>query len=198
MSNKTKETYNLISKEYDEKTKDYTIQYLKDDLDLFFKNIKGDKILDIGCGPGRDLQIFKEHGYKAVGIDNSRSMIEICKSKKLNVIEMDILNIQFENNSFNAIWAYTSLLHIPKNKFANVLNTIHNLLKEDGIFYIGMKEGDFEGYKTYAHTDELERFFSLYTKEELEKILKKKFKIINYSKVSIDNNHYINFLCKKK
>ncbi|PIN75517.1 hypothetical protein COV18_03105 [Candidatus Woesearchaeota archaeon CG10_big_fil_rev_8_21_14_0_10_37_12] len=196
---KTKATYDLFAKEYEEKTKQYVEKYLQFDFDLFLKSIKGKRILDIGSGPGRDSSLFKQKGFFPVCIDNSPAMISLCKKKGLEAYEMDMEHLTFEPASFDGIWAYTSLLHIPKSRVKQTLENIAHILTNDGIFYMGMKEGVFDGMKEDARYSGYGRYFAQYTKEELELLLSELFEIIHFSRVEINPEQiYLNFMCKKK
>jgi len=83
----------------------------------------------------------------------------------------DLEKLPFGYNTFHGIWAYTSLLHVPKKKFPGVLSEILGFLKPMGIFYIGMKEGDFEGWKESENYPGHKRYVSYYREGELEDYL---------------------------
>jgi len=195
----TKDAYDKSGLIYNEHTKYFIEKYNKNDFDLFLKSLNGKKILDVGSGYGRDSIMFKNNGFNPICVDISKTMIDLCKKNNLEAYQMNFedLDKKFENNSFDGIWCYTSLLHIPKIKIRFVLNKIKNILKSEGIFYIGMKEGDFEGYKKTKKFS-TDRYFAYYKKEELEKILFEFFEIINFTRLNADNTYYLNFLCKVK
>ncbi len=75
----TIKTYNDYAKEY------YNIhnnpEEIKSMLEFFIKNLKGKKILDAGCGPGRDSKYFTQKGFQSVGIDLSEKLLEIAKKR---------------------------------------------------------------------------------------------------------------------
>jgi ubiquinone/menaquinone biosynthesis C-methylase UbiE len=124
-------------------------------------------------------------------------MIELCRKKGLPAMVGDMEKIPFQNNSFHGVWAYTSLLHMPKTKLSPVLERIDRILTPQGMFYIGMKEGDFEGWISNERYRGDKRFFSLYSHEELIKTLSKKFDIVHHSKITLGKKVYLNYLCKK-
>ena len=184
--------YNSSALNYDLFTKNYGKKYLQLEYYLFLTNITGGKkILDIGCGPCRDSEYFINKGFTVIPIDLSEEMIKICGKKNIYAYKMDMENLKFVDGSFNGIWAYTSLLHLPKNKINNMLKKIYNLLEEKGVFFIGMRKGNFDGEKNNIH-------FSEYEIEEIKKLLKKYFKIKFLSVVAPRKSyHYINVLCIK-
>jgi len=194
--NITKNVYEKYAKEYEENTKDYH-KYIQKELEIFLKNLKGKRVLDVGSGPGRDSFYFKKKGLEPLCIDLSEKMIGLCKEKGLNAEVMDIESMNFEGNSFDGIWAYTSLIHVPKKKMKNVLRKIYEILKPDGIFFIGMTEGSFEGMEEDEKYSGEKRFKVYYTEKELLKILSGYFTILNISKVKLKNS-YINIICKSK
>ena len=152
--------------------------------------------MDLGSGPGRDSFLFKQRGFEPVCIDFSKAMVDLCRQKDLEAFEMDMENMNFESSYFDGVWAYTSLLHLPKSRVKNVLEKIKDILKDGGIFYLGMKVGSFEGFEETKRYENSKRFISLYTKEEIEQMLSG-FEIFNFSKVGFDKEHtYMNFMCK--
>ncbi|HUD01034.1 MAG TPA: class I SAM-dependent methyltransferase, partial [Rhabdochlamydiaceae bacterium] len=109
---------------YQRRTEQGHTAYLLPFIQSFLREIKGKRILDLGCGPGRDLAYFKEQSYEAVGLDCSPGMIKLCQEKGLHTICADFLSIPFDNESFNGIWAYTSLTLVPEEIFKQVLEKI--------------------------------------------------------------------------
>ena len=194
----TKKVYEKYAQEYEINTKAYLKNYILEDAELFIRNLNGKKILDLGSGPGRDALFFKEKGLNPVCIDISLEAVNLCKTKGLESYEMDMEALKFDNNSFDGIWAYTSLLHIPKDRIDFVLIKINQILKDGGIVYTGMKEGDFEGWLESDKYPGMKRFFSLYKDEELRNIISKYFNILHTSKVNVGNATFLNYLCRKK
>lgn len=193
-----RETYEKYAAEFEENTRTYLQNYLLSDISLFLQNLKGNRILDVGSGPGRDAIFLKSKGLNPVCIDISSSMISLCKEKGLEVYIMDLENITLREASFDGIWAYTSLLHVPKKAMPNVLKKFHSLLKKKGILYLGMKEGAFEGFHEDQRYPNTKRFSALYKDEDLRKLLAEKFELLHHSQVAVENNVYLNYLCMKK
>lgn len=194
----SKEVYDRYAEEFNENTKDYLTKYIWKDAKLFIENLKGKKILDLGSGAGRDAIFFKERGLNPICVDISPKMIELCRKKGLNAEVMDMEDLKFEEGSFDGIWAYTSLLQIPKSRMVLVLDKIKSLLKREGIFYLGMKEGDFEGLIKSEKYGGMKRFFSLYSDNELRKLISENFDILHSSRVELGDATFLNYLCKKK
>ena len=126
-------------------------------------------------------------------------MIDICRERGLQAKVMDIENLKFPDSSFDGVWAHTSLLHVPKRNFGSVLKKISSILKEEGIFYIGMKEGNYDGMEEDPKYKGKQRYNALYTEDEVKREIEEHFVIIHYSKIEIDGSRtYFNYLCRKK
>ena len=101
----------------------------------------GCRILDLGCGSGRDSKYFAGKGYDVVALDPSSAMCTQTKTfAHVPVYAMKAEEIQF-TNVFDGIWACASLLHVPRNKQENVLHRIATALKDEGILYASWKYG---------------------------------------------------------
>ncbi len=195
---KIREAYDENADNYEKKlTKIFLEKYIADDLKKFLDSLSGKKILDLGSGPGFYSVAFKEKGFEPVCIDISREMISRCKQKELKSYVMDMEDLRFKKESFNGVFAFISLLHLPKERIDVTLNEIKRVLKKDGVLYIGMKEGNSEGIKSGSS---MERYYAYWEKDKLEEKLKQNFTIIDYSKIEMkeEGRVYINFLCKVK
>ena len=193
----TIKTYDRFAKNYEENNSVKTENELSKDISLFLENVKGKKILDLGSGPGNISLIFKNKGFNPLCVDFSSEMIKLCEEKGLDAVKSNIEELDIQD-SFGGIWANASLLHVPKIKLSKVLSKISNLLLPEGVFFIGMKEGDFEGFEFREHYPETKRYFSYYEKEELESILKEYFEVIYFRKIEFRKRNYLIFLCKKR
>lgn len=199
MDQNTINTYNQLAKDYDQKTSDFWEKMPKTFFDKFLNLTKG-KVLDVGSGPGRDGLFFKQRGLDVVCLDASEEMVKLCLKKGLNAVVGDFKKLPFEDNLFNGVWAYTSLLHSKKEKIDQSLKEIKRVLKNDGIFGLGMMEGDNEGYrqdfKGDSSLNQL-RWFSYFSKEELEKLLKNNgFEITYFESFKPGSRTYLNFLAR--
>ncbi len=94
------------------------------------------RILDLGCGPGRDLRLFTNAGHKPIGIDLNPSFAEMAR-RHGSVLEVDIRNIKetFPPRTFEGIWAQASLVHLSESDTKQLLQEVSNLLLPTGRFY---------------------------------------------------------------
>ena len=144
------------------------------------------KLLELGCGDGRDLKLFIENGFDVYAVDIATKSIEKLKKKfanKANIYCQDIKNMDFVNNSFDIIYAHLTLHYFTNEETCKIFNNIYNLLKINGIFFVKCKSNkdrlcnDSQGKKISENiyfSGHVRHFFSL----DYLKSLLKKFYII--------------------
>ncbi|MEK6841357.1 MAG: class I SAM-dependent methyltransferase, partial [Nanoarchaeota archaeon] len=122
---------------------DYTFpKLLQFQLNKFISLLIGKKILDAGCGPGRDLLYFKEEGLDVTGIDISKGMLRECKRRTgITGLQIDMREMSFKDNMFDGVWCMASFSDIPKEDNSKVINEFYRVLKRGGVIYIAVKEG---------------------------------------------------------
>ncbi len=125
---------------------------------------KGLSILDLGCGPGRDLKYFKNLGHHAIGLDGCPDFCQMARSySSCEVWQQDFLKLDLPRQFFDGIFANASLFHVPSQELTRVLRELHQSLKENGILFSSNPRGDFEGwngqrYGTYLELVEYQNF----------------------------------------
>ena len=162
--NKTIEYYNKNVELFVSSTKDVEFNKMQNMLLKYLK--KGDYILDLGCGSGRDSKAFLEKGFKVVSVDGSEKLCNIASS----YIGQEVIFTTFQNFKsdikFNGIWACASLLHLPYKDLKEVIKNLRNNLKEEGYFYLSFKYGEFEGERNGRYfTDFTEKTFEEFVEE---------------------------------
>ena len=125
---------------------------------------QGGKILDAGCGSGRDSLYFINLGFKVTAIDASPVLAEL--SSKL--IGQPVAVLRFQDldfaGEFDGIWACASLLHVPRSEMHDVLSRLTKALKPNGVLYASFKYGDDEGERNG-------RFFNDYNEQSFQCLL---------------------------
>lgn len=158
----TKDYYNKNAQEFFNQTVKADMSEL---YDIFLKKLpcnKG-KILDLGCGSGRDSKYFLDSGFELVAIDISEKLGKIASEYiEQKVIIQDMRKLDYQDE-FIGVWACASLLHLDENEIVETLRKIFKSLKKDGIVYISFKYGD----KNYEKDG---RKFSCFTYEKFIKI----------------------------
>lgn len=170
--NATIENYNLTAAEYAEKVKDL---HSVGAGEYFLSRLGGSrKVLDLGCGSGRDARIFSQRGCRVTGIDLSSKLLEIARvnSPESTFVLGDMLKLPFPKNLFDGIWSCASLLHLPKSSLPTCLAECNRVLKRGGIFYVGVKEGVGEESKPdLRYGKDVMKFYSYFQQEELRLFL---------------------------
>lgn len=170
-----------------------------DFLDKFIEHIDNGKVLDAGCGPGRDTQYFIENGLDAVGIDLAEGMIEHAKQNKKGEYHlMDVKNLEFRDEEFDGIHCNTVLIFFPKNEMKEIITELKHVLKQDGIISIGLKTGDDDTFTRTKYGSEVKQY--LLDKKEAEDLIKE-VNLETVEKISSktgENFEFLNLICTKK
>lgn len=139
------------------------------------------KIIDIGCGPGRDAKVFSGFGLEVIGVDFSAKMIELARQNASNCSfhVMDIEKLAFDPEFFHGVWANCALLHVSKQNIPSVLDKMHKILKPKGVLYLSVKQSHIdESFAADGRYGGLEKYWSFYEPDELVKLLNEaKFQI---------------------
>lgn len=177
-----------LAKTYDKIATGYHRTHLRHfwvrEFPIFKKMIRGRKVVDLGCGTGRDARVFVKNRFDYTGIDISKGIVEIAKKyvPKGKFQVMDLYHLKLPKESFDGFWASASLLHIPKRRVVKVLRSVRQLLKKDGVGFISLKEKKDASEAVISQNiygGRIKRFFAFYTRPEFEKILEKcGFKVI--------------------
>ena len=178
---------------------DYTFpKLLQFQLNKFISLLIGKKVLDAGCGPGRDLLYFKEEGLDITGIDISKGMLRECKRRTgITGLQIDMREMSFKDNMFDGVWCMASFSDIPKEDNSKVINEFYRILKRGGVIYIAVKEGSgMEIVKKKKYND-MPRIYVYYKQTELEDLLKKKFVILTSNTIDDQGTSWVEIFAKK-
>lgn len=127
----------------------------------------GARILDVGCGVGREVAHFKELGFDAVGLDLSSGMLTEARRRVAAVfVQADMRRLPWADGSFDALWICGSLVHLPKAQAPTVLQECRRVLGH-GHICLSLKKGEGERWVTSPDYD-LSRFFAYYHPAEIE------------------------------
>ena len=99
-------------------------------------------ILDLGCGPGRDLRRFTELGHEAVGIDGSGELVAMARGETgCEVLHQDFLALDLPRARFDGIFANASLFHVPGRELPRILRDLAAALKPNGVLFSSNPRG---------------------------------------------------------
>ncbi len=161
---------------YDEIAAKFAAKFWETDpsaqLDRFCANLRpGARVVDVGCGPGRDLLSLAERGYWALGVDRSAGMLREAVAQGANLlIQADTRALPLARGALDGAWACASLLHLPKAELPAALAEIHRTLGHGHICLI-MKQGEGESWRDDGQGQR--RFFSYYHPAEVELALER-------------------------
>jgi SAM-dependent methyltransferase len=100
-------------------------------------------ILDLGCGPGRDLKRFTELGHIATGLDGSAEFVRMARDYSgCDVWLQDFIDLRLPPATFDGIFANASLFHVPSAVLPEVLLRLQAALKPGGVLFSSNPRGD--------------------------------------------------------
>lgn len=171
----TIDAYNAGAQSWAEAHSD--INYWVDEFPVFKKNLPKGKILEIGCGGGRDAQVLISLGYDYIGTDIAKKFVQVAKKNNpgARFLVRSIYDLGFPPNSFDGFWASAVFLHIPKSRIDKALNKVHQVIRPGGVGFIAIKQGQGEKSLEEESSDgeKYKRLWSLYLMKEFGDILER-------------------------
>lgn len=154
--------YNSNARDYGQTTKNLDLSFL---YNLFLPYLpKKAKLLDAGCGSGRDTKHFLEQGYEVVAFDGAPAMARYASG----ITGIDVQHRTFadidEINEYDGIWASASLIHIKKDELSFAFENLKRALKLGGYWYMSFRKGE-------TDVNEGDRYFNDQTKESLSQLI---------------------------
>lgn len=117
-------------------------------IDALLRHLQGEpplRILDFGCGPGRDLMEFTRRGLIAVGLEGATRLAAMASAYSgCEIWQQDFLNLSLPEQSFHGVFANASLFHVPSQELARVLRQLHATLKPGGVLFSSNPRGNNE------------------------------------------------------
>ncbi len=137
--------YNQHAHSFWEGTKDHDVSQNRDSL---LRQLPGQgpfRILDFGCGPGRDLKVFRDMGHEAIGLEGAERFVEIARHYSgCEVWHQDFLRLQLPEEYFDGVFANAALFHVPSQELPRVLKELWGTLKTNGVLFSSNPRGDNE------------------------------------------------------
>ena len=156
------------------------------------------RIIDIGCGAGRDMAWLEAQGAAVIGIDLSAGMLAQARSRvKGSLRQMDMRHLDLPAGHFHGAWCMASLLHLPKNEGLRVLGEIRQVLVPGGVLHVSLQEGAGEVWETapYPAEQPVERFFARYSWDEAHTLLHQAhFRVVESRRNDAATRHWLQFL----
>lgn len=134
-----------------------------DEVDELFP---GTRLLDVGCGPARDVETFADRGYDVTGFDLTLAFLREARGTvDAPFVRGDMRALPFRDAAFDGIWARASLLHVPREDVPGTLSEFHRVLDAPGALVATLKRGDESGHA------EDDRYFERYQPPEIRTLL---------------------------
>lgn len=132
---------------YNKHAEEFTASTFEVDMESLYQPFlaelpEGTRILDVGCGSGRDTLAFKNKGYQVDAIDYSEVLVK--KASRLTGIPIKLKSFYEVDDyeAYDGIWACASLLHCKRNCLAEVIGKLLSALKPNGMLYMSFKYGN--------------------------------------------------------
>lgn len=123
-------------------TRDHDV---RQNIDALLRHIQAEppfRILDFGCGPGRDLAAFLRLGHGPVGLDGSKEFVAMAREATgCEVWHQDFLALDLPPDCFDGVFANASLFHVPRAELPRVLAQLHACLKPRGVLFSSNPRG---------------------------------------------------------
>ena len=143
ITQKTLAAYESSSEWYRVGTRDHDVSQ---NVEALLDAIEGEppyRILDLGCGPGRDLSAFRDRGHEAVGLDGAKPFVDMAKDATgCEVLHQDFIALALPEAAFDGVFANAVLFHVPSQEIARVLGELNAALKPQGVLFCSNPRGD--------------------------------------------------------
>jgi ubiquinone/menaquinone biosynthesis C-methylase UbiE len=163
----TIQTYDQIAPSFAER---YWNVVLERELDNFAQRLPAaSRVMDLGCGPGRDIQLLRQRGFNLFGLDRSTGMLREAQQRVGGLLACaDMRRLPLHDNSLDGIWMCASLLHMPRSDAPLVLTEVGRVLRAGGVLYVSVQEGTGE---SWSDSDGGQRFFTFFQADELKTLV---------------------------
>ena len=163
----TLQHYNQCAQDFWEGTRDHDV---RQNIDALLQSIESEPpftILDLGCGPGRDLKTFARLGHAAIGLEGASRLAEMARAYSGgDVWQQDLLKLDLPAQTFDGVFANATLFHVPRQELPRVLRELHATLKPRGVLFASNPRGNNEEgwnrgrYGAYHDLDGWRRYVS--------------------------------------
>lgn len=176
--------------------KDERVSWWKNEMKKFNEYLPKGKILEVGSGIGSDAEALIKLGYDYTGTDASSELLKIASKRNPSgrFFHKYVHEIGPSLGEFDGFWASAVLLHIPRNEMVNSLLALSSILKNQGIGFITLREG--EGEVIHKNSG---RLFTYYSKEEFSDVLESAgFSVLEVSRKYVEGNNWLIFYVRKE
>ena len=165
IAEQTLEYYNTHAESFEAGTRDHDV---RQNIEALLRHLTGTPpfdILDLGCGPGRDLQAFRALGHRPVGLDGAERFVAMARQASgCDVWHQDLLALDLPAQRFDGIFANAVLFHVPAAELPRVLQQLRATLRPGGALFSSNPRGaNEEGWNRgrYGAYHDLDRWRAL-------------------------------------
>jgi SAM-dependent methyltransferase len=150
ITHRTLQHYNRHAEDFWRGTRGHDVSQ---NIATLLQHVKGEpplRILDFGCGPGRDLKVFSDLGHIAIGVEGAKAFAAMARDYSgCDVWEQDFLKLDLPSNHFDGVFANAALFHVPSQELPRVLSELYATLKPAGVLLCSNPRGrDEEGWSS--------------------------------------------------
>jgi ubiquinone/menaquinone biosynthesis C-methylase UbiE len=147
----TEEAYDLIAQEYAVRHQEIPPRIAELGERFLGYLAPRSRLLDVGCGSGRDMAWMESQGFRTTGIDLSTGMLTQARQRaRGEVLHMDMCHLTFPQASFEGVWCCSSLLHVPRARALDALRQMRRVLVLGGMLFLSLLEGDGDVWEAEA------------------------------------------------
>ena len=165
-------------------------------LDSFAEALPGPRVLDAGCGPGRDVEYFSTRDLDPVGVDAAEGMLDHARTHNPGeYLRIDVRKLGFERDSFDGVWCPATVFFEPESEIVTALAEFARVLRPDGVARVGFKLGDGRIEVEKWRTTTVEYHVSEERARELLETAGFSVESVSVNEVSPERT-FANFLCR--
>lgn len=143
VASRTLSHYDEHAQAYWEGTRDHDVSQNVDALLQSIEVPPPFELLDLGCGPGRDLKTFTALGHRATGLEGSAQLAALARTNSgREVLEQNLLALKLRSSHFDGVFANAVLFHVPTQELPRILRELHATLKPGGVLFTSNPRGD--------------------------------------------------------
>ncbi len=156
------------------------------------------RVLDVGCGAGRDMAWMEAQGVAVTGVDLSEGML--AQARRLvrgPLVQSDMRRLPFAAGRFAGLWVAASLLHLAKAEVPGALGELRRILGPAGLLMLDLQEGVGEGWERSPYGP-VDRLFARYSAAEVTQLLAQAgFRVLEQSRTPGETRTWLQFLAQK-